>query len=282
MLLFVAQSQQKRKAKSLSESQTVDNLPLAYFPVFCIITQQREVYDSSRALRRYNRSICVDDLHRHLHRRVRTEPDTMDGAGRKPAGDDGNGRYRERTAVKAQARDGANTLKQLAAIMVHGASASHRPAALAFSQDTGELASGLDSIADSQTDEAFDNAVFSMCDQQRKDAAPRVGHVLMGIAGAMRTNPPPKVPAEQLQQQIGYFETFGERLINIPSKCDQAKATMQQAQAQEQQAEAEHQVNVSRALNAAALAFAGAVIYTTAVSAAAASRPVVTNNYYVY
>lgn len=57
-----------------------------------------------------------------------------------------------------------------------------------------------------------------------------------------------------------YFDTFGERLINIPSKCDHASAAMAEADAEEQKAEAEHRENVNTAEAAAALVFAGAVV----------------------
>jgi len=48
---------------------------------------------------------------------------------------------------------------------------------------------------------------------------------------------------------------------------------MGEASSQEQQAEANHQTNVNRALVAAGVLFAGAVVYTSAVGSAAATRP---------
>ena len=56
-----------------------------------------------------------------------------------------------------------------------------------------------------------------------------------------------------------YFDTFGERLIDIPPKCDQTSAAMAEADAEEQKAEAQHRANVNTAVTAAALVFAGAV-----------------------
>ena len=61
---------------------------------------------------------------------------------------------------------------------------------------------------------------------------------------------------------------------------------MAEASAKEQEDEARHQANVSAAINAAELIFAGAVVYATTVSAAQASRPIIVqsppvqNNYY--
>jgi hypothetical protein len=107
------------------------------------------------------------------------------------------------------------------------------------------------------------------------------GHVMMGIAAGLRNNPSPTFTPEQRQSAITYFETFGGRLIDIPTKCDQANNAMAAANAQEQQAEAQHQVNVNRSLAAAALIFTGAVVFTSAVGAAAATRPpFVENNFY--
>lgn len=75
-----------------------------------------------------------------------------------------------------------------------------------------------------------------------------------------------------------YFDTFGERLIDIPPKCDQTSAAMAEADAEEQKAEAQHRANVNTAVTAAALVFAGAVILgssAASVAAAEASRPVI-------
>jgi len=155
-----------------------------------------------------------------------------------------------------------------------------------FTADSALVSSSLDAIADSKTDDQFTAAAFNMCDAQRRAAAPRVGEVLVGMANGIRAKPPPSVPAEQVQHEAQYFSTFGERMINVPTECDQAQAGMVDASAREQQAEAEHQANVTAAVNAAELLFAGAVVYGSTVSAAQASRPIIVqsppvqNNYY--
>lgn len=155
-----------------------------------------------------------------------------------------------------------------------------------FTTDAAEISAGLDSIADSKTDEQFTASVFNMCDAQRRDAAPRVGRVLVGMATGIRAKPPVNAPPQQVEQVSNYFDTFGERMINVPTECDRAQAGMAEAAAKEQEAEARHQANVNAAINAAELIFAGAVIYGTAVSAAQASRPIIVqsppvqNNYY--
>lgn len=183
--------------------------------------------------------------------------------------------------VKAEARQAAELLNGLAAAALNKPPAGNQKVASAFSSDAFEISAGLRAIAESQTDAGFTNAVFAMCDPARRDACPRVGQVMMGIAAGMRNNPPANMTNEQRQSAINYFETFGGRLIDIPTKCEQANTAMTEENTQEQQAEAEHQVNVNRTLAAAAAVFAGAVIFTSAVGAAAATRPPVTEqNFY--
>lgn len=171
--------------------------------------------------------------------------------------------------VRMQARDGAQVLKNLAALMVGNSNANPQVVA-AFTADTAQLTSGLDAIADSKTGDQFAASVFNMCDDQRRAAAPRVGQLMVGMANNIRANPPKGVPPDQVQQTAKYFETFGERMINVPTQCNQAQAQMAAAQASVQQAQAQHQANIAAAVNAAELIFAGAVVYESAV----ASRPV--------
>jgi hypothetical protein len=88
---------------------------------------------------------------------------------------------------------------------------------------------------------------------------------------------------EQRTQAYNYFATLGERLIDIPSKCQQASGAIAEANAEEQQAEAKHAANVNTALTAAALVFVGTAIVASNVGAAAATRPTVVqqnNNFY--
>ena len=188
--------------------------------------------------------------------------------------------------VKMQARDGAKVLKGLSALMVRNSQKLNPQLVALFTADSAQVSSGLDAIADSKTDDQFTASVFNMCDAQRRAAAPRVGQVLVGMANGMRAKPPANIPPEQSQQTADYFDTFGERMINIPTECDRAEAGMAEASAREQQSEVQHQANVNAAVNAAELIFAGAVVYGSAVSAAEANRPIiiqsppVQNNYY--
>jgi hypothetical protein len=183
--------------------------------------------------------------------------------------------------VRTEAREGAAMLNGLSAAAQNKPPAGNQQVAYAFARDAVEVSSGLQAIADSQTDAGFTSAVFAMCDPARKAASPRVGQVMVGIAAGIRNNPPPNVPPEQQRSAVNYFETFGGRLIDIPTKCEQASKAMADSSAQEQQAEVLHQVNVNRSLAAAALLFTGAVVFTSAVGAAAATRPpVVENNFY--
>ena len=178
--------------------------------------------------------------------------------------------------VKAEAQQAAGLLNGLAAAALQKPPGGNQQVAAAFYSDATQVSSGLQAIAQSQTDTGFTNAVFAMCAPDRETACPRVGHVMMGIAAGMRSNPPVNMTDEQRQSAINYFETFGGRLIDIPTKCAQANNAMTEASVQEQQAEAGHQANVNRALAAAAVLFTGAVVYASAVGAAAATRPPVT------
>ncbi|MBV8137744.1 MAG: hypothetical protein JO121_19265 [Deltaproteobacteria bacterium] len=183
--------------------------------------------------------------------------------------------------VKAQARQAAQLLNGLSAAALNKPPGGNQQVAQAFADDVSEVSSGLQAIAESRTDAAFTNAVFGMCDASRQAACPRVGRVMMGIAAGIRTNPPSNLNPDQKQAAIQYFETFGGRLINIPTQCVQASKAMVAADTEEQQAEVAHQANVNRALTAAAIVFAGTVVYASAVGAAAATRPpVVQNNFY--
>lgn len=188
--------------------------------------------------------------------------------------------------VRSQARDGAKVLKGLSALAEGNSQKLNPQVVTLLTTDNAQLSSGLDAIADSKTDDQFTASVFNMCDAQRRAAAPRIGQVLVGMANSIRAKPPANVPPAQAQQSANYFDTFGERLINIPTECDRAQAGMAEAAAREQDAEAQHQANVNAAVNAAELIFAGAVVYGSAVSAAQASRPIIIqsppiqNNYY--
>jgi hypothetical protein len=182
--------------------------------------------------------------------------------------------------VRRQAGEAATVLTSLSAPWASNPPKGQEAAALQFVRDSAEISSGLRSIADSKTDGQFTDAVFAMCDPARRAAAPRVGFVLIAFAGNIQSHPPANTSVTAQQQAINYFSTFGQRMVAVPTKCDQAAGAMAEANAEEQKAEVEHSQNVSTAVNAAALVFAGTVLFTTAVGEAAATRPPVQNNYY--
>lgn len=184
--------------------------------------------------------------------------------------------------VRAQAAQGAAILNALAADIASNPPAGKQQVASEFVNDAGEISSGLRAIADTHDDDQFTNAVFAMCQSVRRDAAPRVGQVLLGLAGGIQTKPPSNMSEQDRTQAALYFSTFGERLIDIPAKCDQAGQQLNEASAQEQQAEIKHTQNVNNALTAAAVVFMGTALVAGEVGAAAATRPPVVeqNNYY--
>jgi hypothetical protein len=204
--------------------------------------------------------------------------------------------------VKRQAGEASVVLTNISGMFESAASTpqEHR-VALAFARDAGQFSSGYQAIAESRTDQEFANAVFGMCAPQRQQAAPRVGQLMLGFAGLLSSKPPPasaqlanlasagfagaqeaaRTTEQQRQSAISYCRVFGNRLIDIPVKCQQAGSAMAEASSQEQQAEINHSQNVNAALTTAAVVFAGAVLFATAVGSAAATQPpVVQSNYY--
>jgi hypothetical protein len=190
--------------------------------------------------------------------------------------------------VRRQAADASSLLDKLSAtVQSHMPQGPQQPVAQQFVIDSLEISSGLRAIADSQTDPQFTNAVFAMCDSVRVQAAPRLGRVMLGMAGSLTSNPSTQMTEQQRQQAAAYFSTFGHRLMNIPVQCQQSSSSMAAASAQEQQDEIDHKANVNNALTAAAVVFAGTVLFASTVGAAAATRPPVTyqnqtNNYNMY
>jgi hypothetical protein len=189
--------------------------------------------------------------------------------------------------VKEEARQAASLLKDLATGFLAKPPVGKEQLAAAWAQEFSIVASGLDDIADSRTDEQFTAAVFEMCDPQRRQAAPQVGKFMNVMAGALSAKPPPNVSNEEVQQSITYCQTFGERLIGIPAKCEHASAAMAEASAEEQQAETEHQANLNAAATTTAIVLGAALITAGSVAAAEASRPIIVpsppveNNYYI-
>jgi hypothetical protein len=187
--------------------------------------------------------------------------------------------------VRQQATVASFLLDRLTGMVQANPKLAQSSVATQFASDSMEVSSGLRAIAESQTDSQFTNSVFAMCAPARREAAPRVGAVMLGIANSIITKPSANMTEAQQQQAAAYYSTFGHRLMNIPEQCDQATGAMAQASAQEQQAEIQHTKNVNNAETAAAILFAGTVLFATAVGSAAATRPPVTyqtNSYQTY
>jgi hypothetical protein len=183
--------------------------------------------------------------------------------------------------VRSEAGQGALILTRLSAAIAANPPKGQQQAAISFVREAAEIADGLRAIATSKSSAEFTNAVFGMCDPARKDAAPHVGVFLVALAGNVQAHPPANMTPIQQERAISYFATFGQRMIRVPEECDQAASTMAEASAEEQKAESEHAQNVSTAINAAALVFAGTVLFATAVGTAAATRPPVQNNTFI-
>lgn len=187
--------------------------------------------------------------------------------------------------VRQQAAVASVLLDRLTATVQANPKLAQNQVAAQFATDSMQISSGLRAIAESHTDSQFTSAVFAMCAPTRREAAPRVGAVMLGIANGILSHPPANSTELQRQQVAGYYSTFGHRLMNIPEQCDQAAGAMAEASAQEQQAEVQHAKKVNDAETAAAILFAGTVLFASAVGSAAATRPPVTyqtNNYYAY
>ena len=160
-------------------------------------------------------------------------------------------------------------------------SPQERAANLSLAQSCMVVASGLQTIADSRTDAGFTNAVFAMCTPERRSAEPPIAQLELTLAAGFNEG---KIgsggTSQQRAEAVAMLTTFGNTMVSIPARCDQAEAQMAEAGREEQQAEINHQANVSRALTAAAIVFAGTAIVAGEVGAAAATRPPVQNNYY--
>ncbi len=151
---------------------------------------------------------------------------------------------------------------------------------LPFAQSAMEVASGLQEIAGSQSDDGFAQAIFAMCEPERREAEPQVGQMELEMAGAFEAGKlGPHGTPEQRADAGAMLTAFGNTMISIPSRCDQANAQMAEANLEEQQAEVKHQENVDRAMTAAAVIFAGTAMAAGEIGAAAATRPPVSYTY---
>jgi hypothetical protein len=74
--------------------------------------------------------------------------------------------------VKTEAQQAAGLLNGLAAYALQKPPGGNQQVATAFYSDAMQVSSGLQAIAQSQTDEAFTRAVFAMCERTAKPLAP--------------------------------------------------------------------------------------------------------------
>ncbi len=84
-----------------------------------------------------------------------------------------------------------------------------------------------------------------MCESARRDAAPRVGYVLLGTAQGIRSNPPPNRSVEEREQVISFYTNGLAAGAVGPSwlatERERNAATTQALQEQLQQTEQMHQ-----------------------------------------
>jgi hypothetical protein len=169
---------------------------------------------------------------------------------------------------RAIALDGANQLDFLRTSVIHQFAQNNnlRPDLLAKARsdeiDAATVSLHLRDIADSQTDQAFVTAVFSMCDADSQKASANIGPILTRI-GLGITNDP-SFPANIRPQLAAYWQTFGARLTAVPDKCAKAEQGMAEAKQRAQQAEASYEAQLTAASNVAAALLAGAAIYAGA------------------
>ena len=167
--------------------------------------------------------------------------------------------------VKQEAAQGAQALRALALKTVSISTVDPKVRE-SFVLTASDLADGLQTIGNSQSDDQFTTACLAMCSDYRKKEEPLMGQFLIGLG---RTG---------TEQSKAYWITFGTRLFSIPSRCDQAEEALKAASAQEQTAEANHQTNVNRALIVAGVLFAGATALEGArIQASQRSYPTQTN-----
>ncbi|HUY20349.1 MAG TPA: hypothetical protein VNE82_08795 [Candidatus Binataceae bacterium] len=178
--------------------------------------------------------------------------------------------------VRIQARAEASLLSGMATEIYGNAdkySAEDRPHYLAAAQRLATVAGGLEAVANSRTDTGFTHAIFGMCQPDLRDAEPRVGSLELAVAGGLAAG---KVQRSATPQEraagVALLTSFGNTLVSIPGRCDQAQAVIAEAETQEQEAEVEHQANVNRALTAAAMIFVGTVMAAGEVGAAVVNQ----------
>jgi hypothetical protein len=156
------------------------------------------------------------------------------------AGSDGS-----RRQVRNEARQAANTLKELVGVVSQVPNANQQVVA-GLTRDVAQLSSGLDAIADSRNDQEFTAAVFGMCEPEPIQASNRVGPLLIGLAARLRVNPPANAPADQVNVLTQYFDTLGETLVRIPRQCRRAQEEVTRTKVQAQEDDAGDQAPAAR------------------------------------
>lgn len=106
---------------------------------------------------------------------------------------------------------------------------------LVLTQNVAQLSSGLDAVAQSQSDQQFVRAMLSMCDRSRVSAASQMGPFLVALAANIRAKPPRNVPTSEWKAWADYYDSLGESLVQVPSQCEQIQAAIAEARAKAEQ-----------------------------------------------
>jgi hypothetical protein len=148
---------------------------------------------------------------------------------------------------------------------------AYQPPPLVY--DLNAVSTGLQMIASSSTDDGFTKAVLGMCEQTRLNAEPRVGNLELLLAQGLKQGKlaPSKTPQERAQM-AEILTSFGNVLLSIPSRCQNAGAQLQEASIEEQQAEAQHQANTAAVSSTVSGLAVGAAILGGAMAEASAVR----------
>jgi hypothetical protein len=181
--------------------------------------------------------------------------------------------------IRAQAADGGRVLDIWAQAFLSMAvdpnqKADVRKGAMEWHSEIANVRDHMYAIAASKDQSAFTSAIFRMCDTGVPDASSHTGIFLTGLAQkaqSLAIKSKDSSQAVQLQQIAQYDYTFGQRLIAVPGKCQQAQQAMAEASTQEQQAEANHQANLAAMTNIATALLLGAATYAGAVAQARAN-----------
>jgi hypothetical protein len=153
--------------------------------------------------------------------------------------------------IQNEARQAAAVLKGLVALVLRLPNA--KPEVVSgLTRDLAQLSSGLDAIADSRNATEFTAAVFGMCEPEPVQASSRVGPLLIAFGARIRSNPPAKVPGDQVTAWAQYLDSLGETFVRIPQQCRHAQKLIAQedakAKAEEQaakiEAEKRHQASM--------------------------------------